>query len=296
MKKSVGLALGAGGFRGLAHIGILKIFDKNNIKISHISGASIGAVISCLYASGMNGIEIERFILDFLRNPPFYLSINPIIFFLEFIRISLKRIGLLPSNQNTPEGIIQGRKINRYLQGIFKDMSYNQLKIPTATATTDLLTGETIAFVSEDLTVKVETLEETIFFTDCKIIDGLMGSISIPGIFKPYCYQDRILIDGGVKNSVPVDLISLFAPDIVIGVDLGFNYQNETRITDPLSVATQALDIMGSEVTKLNLERYADIVICPKLDKIELKDFKTITSAIKSGEIAAEAVLTDIYK
>jgi len=282
--KRLGLVLGAGSYRGLIHIGVLQVLEENNIPIDYIGGSSIGALISSFYAMGYNGEKIEEIAMDFVRELPFTLSVDPGKAFLIFIKAFLKRAGLFPADWvKVPLGLIDGKKIVNYLYKYLGDLRFEDLEKPLIIVSTDLRSGEGIAFVPANFHYNTRSLNDTVYYYNEPVIDAVMASISIPGIFVPYLWNERYLIDGAVKNSLPVDIMSLMKPDVILACDLGYNSQDDEKIWDPLSAAIQTLDIMGQEISSLNLQKYADIIIKPEISNINIKDLNSVKNAINIG-------------
>ncbi len=294
-KRRLGLALGSGSSRGLAHIGLIKLLEKHKIPIDYISGSSIGAVFAALYAAGMSGEELEELVIDFVENPPVTISVEPFRAFIIFIKSVLHRF--FPVDWiKTPRGFIDWQPIYCYLERLLGRIRFDQLDIPLMVTSTDLITGEGIAFIPSNYIFKVNSLNEMVFYHNQRVVDAVISSILIPGIFLPFIYGERILVDGGVKNSVPVDLLTLYRPDLVIGVDLGFANQADDMVESPLAAAFQTLDIMGQEIADLNLQKYADIVIKPQLQVVDIKNIADVKNAIEAGRKAGETVLPDIKR
>lgn len=183
-RKKIGLALGSGAARGLAHIGVIKELEKNNIAIDYISGASIGAVVGGLYAYTKNIKIIEE--IAYSKGYKELLS--------AFFDPSLK------------SAIFNGDKILDLLDGYIPDDALIQdTQIPFVAVATDIQTAETIV-------IKEGNLKQAI-----------RASMSIPLLLKPVKFQDMLLIDGGTTNPVPVDAVKAMGAQRVIGVNLYTN-------------------------------------------------------------------------
>ncbi len=179
-KKKLGLALGGGAAKGLAHIGILKVLDEYGIKPDFISGTSIGALIGALYASGKTGIEIENIALELNRKD-----------IKKALKITL-----------SGAGFISGEKISELLYPIIEVKNIDELKIPFACTACNIINGEEF------------------IFTEGYISEAIGASISIPGIFSPVKHNKAALVDGGLVNPVPVDLVREMGADYVIAVNV----------------------------------------------------------------------------
>lgn len=180
-RKKIGLALGSGGARGLAHIGVIKELEKNNIAIDYISGSSIGALIGGIYAYTKNIKIIEEIAYSKGYKDLFNAFFDP----------SFK------------SGIFNGEKILALLNGYIPDDALIQhTKIPFAAVATDIQTAQSV-------TLKEGNLKQAI-----------RASISIPILLKPIEYQNMLLIDGGTTEPVPINAAKELGAQRVIGVNL----------------------------------------------------------------------------
>jgi NTE family protein len=235
----IGVALGSGGARGLAHIAYLEELDKLGVKPACLSGASIGSIVGALYAGGMSGTAIRELALG----------------------ISLVDIPRLVDLSGPRDaGIIKGRKIEEWLDRVLPAKKFEDLEIPLRIVAADFWRGEQVVFDSGDL------------------VPAIRASISIPGVFEPYEFEGRLLVDGGVVNPVPVDLL----PDaeFVVGIDVsgeratesppGANKANPNRI----EVLLRTYDIMGKIITEERLrDRKNAIYLQPALKSFRVGDF-----------------------
>lgn len=179
MTPKIGLALGSGSARGLAHIGVLRAIEEAGIRIDMIAGTSIGALIGAAYSAGRLD-ELER----------------------DFRSIDRKRIGALLDPVLPWSGFIDGKKIAEFVRAHVSLKAVEQLPIPFCAVATELFSGQETVIREGDL------------------IDAVRASISVPGIFSPVRWKNRILVDGGLVNPVPVSAVRALGADIVIAVDL----------------------------------------------------------------------------
>jgi len=176
----IGLALGSGGARGLAHIGVLRVLEREKIPIDLIAGSSMGALIGGIYASGMDAVTLEEIALN----------------------ISWQQTARFFTPTISKAGLVDGNKIEKLLETFIGRIIFSKLKIPFVTVTTDIENGK-----------------EVIIKTG-KVSRAIRASCSIPGIFTPLKYGNRYLVDGGLVNPVPVDVARRSGADIVIGVNV----------------------------------------------------------------------------
>ncbi|MEW5867146.1 MAG: patatin-like phospholipase family protein [Bacillota bacterium] len=257
-KRGIGLALGSGAARGLAHIGVLKVLEREGINIKVITGASIGALIGGLYAAGMSAAEMERHALDVTKRSVLA-WIDPI----------------LPR-----QGLIVGRKIQDMLRSFIGDIEFPGLRIPLAIVATDILTGE-----------------EVVFSREGSVVDAIRASISIPAVFVPVRLGGRLLVDGGVVNSVPVDHIrSLDESAVPVAVSVTPKLELK-HIENPTAVdiILNTLDIMQHRLLQTRAAQ-AKVVIEPDVSFASGIEFWEARELIARGEQAALEAIPRIRK
>ena len=176
-----GLALGSGSARGMAHIGVIQVLEAYRIPVDMIAGTSIGSVVGSVYATGASVKQMKEAALSMKRS---------------------KTISLMdPTLPHS--GLISGNRTEKILNKIaLKDKTFDDLKIPFAAVATDIKTGAKV------------------ILNQGSVIKAVRASISIPGIFTPVKYQDYYLVDGGVVDPVPVDVVQMMGADIIIAVSL----------------------------------------------------------------------------
>lgn len=280
-EPKIGLALGAGGARGFAHIGILKVLERENIAIHYIAGTSVGSLIGALYAIGFDINKIENILLqeDFTQ----YLSFKNITFDLEQYRdknilgfsINLPK---LIANPSLPKGLISTVAIRDEFDQVSNWAHFEyDLKIPFKAVATDLITGEKI------------------IIDKGKVSNAVAASISIPGVFSPFEFEDKILVDGGLKDPVPVDVVRQMGADIVIAVTLRDIIEEKKDPNNIISIADRSIDIMVEDLTKLSLID-ADIILKPHYrgEVSFLMGKEARKAIIQQGEIEVESKIKEL--
>ena len=182
--RLVGLALGSGAAYGLSHIGILRMFEKENIPIDIISGASIGALIGAFYSAGFDSKELEKVAKSINKRNAFFKLIG-------FRDLSIAH-----------RGFIKGNKIVKYLESYLGDLAFRDLKIPLRIVAANLFNSEEVIFEAG------------------RVVEAIRASISIPGIFRPYYYRGDYLIDGGVIDPLPVKVLANLGVKKIIAVNV----------------------------------------------------------------------------
>jgi NTE family protein len=260
--KKVGLALGGGAARGLAHIGVLEVLEKEGIPVDMIAGTSAGAAIGALYAQGKNASAIKTLALD----------------------LNWKRLASLVDLALPKTGFIQGKKMKEQLKSIIGgDIKFSDLKIPFACVATDIKTGEEIVI------------------SQGSVLDGIRASISIPAIFTLAKQEGRYLVDGGLVNPIPVSVLKNQGADFIIAVNVTADAVNRTnwgkKAKEPtiFNVIMQSIYISTHSLVKSSLDG-ADIVIEPDLADIPYGDFQRAKECIPRGALAAQGIIQEIKR
>lgn len=257
---TVGCALGGGGVRGLAHVLALETIDACGIRPTMMAGTSMGAIIAAFYAAGWSGERIHAFIDqhiiaqgDSLRT--IYPKRKGLLKWMSAFGLSLRGHGLL-----------KAERMLKYLLTSIEAETFEDLALPLRVVATDFHTGEARVF------------------SEGPLLPAILASISIPGIFVPVTYEGHILVDGGVVNNLPYDLL---AEDCAytIAVDV-IPEPEEASAESPnmVDAILGMLDVMVAEITAQKLERQPPSVYhCPRLSGIRTLDF------FKAGEVLAQA-------
>lgn len=257
---NVGIALGSGAARGIAHIGVLKALSEANISIDLISGTSMGAVVGACFAKEGDISEIER----------------------TALRTDWRQVARLldPSLNALKKGLINGKRIEKLLHSLLGDIEFKDLAIPLYIVATDVKTGKEV------------------IIHEGRVVSAVRASISIPGIFVPVVRDNICLVDGGTINPVPIDILKQKKTKITIAVNVLVNPEKRRLIT-PLSeydtsgipnifdTLIQSLQIMECEIINKKILD-ADIIISPDVGHIQPFDFNKSKEAIKIGYQSAQ--------
>lgn len=242
--KRIGLALSGGAARGAAHLGVLRVLEREKIPIDFVAGVSAGSIVGALYCAGISLDDMADAMKDF----------------------SWRKIAALTFPVH---GILSFQKLEDYLIKWIGDVSFNELKVPFAVGTTDLITGRPVHFETG------------------RVAPLVRASCSIPGLVVPMQYGEYWLCDGGVSCNLPSQAARALGADVVIGVDLVKPYVRRNFGT--LGIASTALEILVRH-SGGGLEG-ADVVIAPALDNKTYSRFSRYLEMIDLGAQAAEAVL-----
>ena len=258
-KKKVGLALSSGGARGFAHVGVIKILEKNGIPIDYICGNSMGSIVAAYYALFGSVDGLEEFARHFKRRDLF-----------KFLDIG-----------NLRESLIKGERAMQWLEDTFGERTFKDTIIPLKIGATTLEDGKEVVFDSGP------------------IVPAVLASCSLPGFLPPYKYHGKHLVDGGLINTTPVNLLDEFEPDVIIAVDLYKLNKIEFNSTSMKDILQRTRDIMMSRISFYSEEQYADhiYVIKPKAGRSsDTLAFHKVEEKLKAGKKAAKEAIPEIKK
>jgi len=282
-KLKVGLALGGGGARGLAHIGVLKILERKNIPIDLITGTSMGAIIGAIYALKKDISAIEKITEKYSKITEFNIDLSfsekekkdkP--YFLKKMSDFLKKsyifnLGFRKKYVNDGEGL------KKILKDLVDDKVFTDTKIPFAAVAADLVKGEKV------------------IINQGKLFDALLASASIPGMFPPIISNNKILVDGGIVSVVPIDVAQSLGANFIIAVDVNQSIKRRFEFKNTVDILFRADSITSAKLRKLQLS-FADVVITPKVGRFHWSDFSKPEKCIREGEIAAQNAILELKK
>ncbi|HTS19388.1 MAG TPA: patatin-like phospholipase family protein [Verrucomicrobiae bacterium] len=279
----VGLALGTGGARGLAHIGVIRVLEREGIGIDVVAGSSMGSLIAAAWAVGKSADEMQEIAKQIRNKRTFLKLLDP----------------MFPG-----AGVFRGIKVYKFLDSIVNGLTFADTLIP-------------LKIVASDL----NTLEEVVY-EEGKLIDAIRASITIPGIFRPVVNDGRTLIDGGITDPVPVQVLAWAGVSKIIAVNTipnteemkqrernrhemakaapkernGVLHETGPLVETPTSIINiymRSMHAMQSRMAEMACNN-ADVVIRPLLAGSVWYDFYHPERYIRCGEEAAEAVLPQL--
>lgn len=284
-RLKVGLVLSGGGARGFAHVGVLRVLEEQNIPIDYITGTSMGAIIGGFYAMGYSADEIEKMILsqDWEKVLSDYVDRKYIPL---YDRDEKDRYAVsFPIKKDkgiiVPEGVSAGQNVmkllTKYSIPYHNVRDFNKLPIPFACVAADVVEGEEFVMRYGSLPL------------------ALRASMSIPTIFSPIDYDDKLLVDGGMRNNLPVDVVKEMGADIVIGIDLQQPNKKKEDINDMYTVFSQGMSFLGLEKYYENLKKI-DIYLKPDVARFAISDFLKGDSLIHQGYIDAKTIIPQLKR
>jgi len=283
-KKRVGLALGGGGARGLAHIGVLRVLEKEEIPIDLIAGTSIGALVGGAYASGSSSDELQKKAEEYLNSDEFRSSTirafeaahaKGEISLAHKIETYLRNHFYMIQAMFKP-GILSNEDFQATIDYFIPDIQIEETRIPFRAVATDLVTGEEITF------------------SEGSLRQAVMASCAVPGAIMPLKEGERLLSDGGIICRVPGSVARQEGADIVIAVvvDRGIGSEELRTVMD---VYFRVSEIMGERLKQFELS-VADVVILPEVGETHWTSFSQALNLIDEGEKATKEKLGEIRR
>jgi NTE family protein len=248
----IGLALGGGFARGIAHAGALSVFERSKIPIHCVTGVSAGSIVAAAFASGAPADEIAR--------------VGCAMRFADVARWSLCRMGFMASE-----------RMNRFLKGLLKCYTFEEMRMPLGVIATDLATGDPVHFRdSGDVCLPIR------------------ASCSYPGLFQPVPWDSRLLVDGAMSMEIPALLARQLGATHVISVHLPAP-AGGGQPSNVFQVVNRCFQILQSGMEE-SWRRHTDLVIAPDVREVEWDGFQRGPDLVRAGEAAAEAAIPAILE
>jgi NTE family protein len=282
-KLKVGLALGGGGARGLAHIGVLKVLKRENIPIDLIVGTSMGAIIGAAYALKKDISTLEKIVEKYSKIGVFNINLSfsekekkdkP--YFFKKMSDFLKKVYAF-NLELRREYLNDGEDLKKIINDLVGDKVFTDTKIPFAAVAADLIKGEKV------------------ILNQGKLFNALLASASIPGIFPPIILDGKTLVDGGIVDVVPIETARSLGANFIIAVNVSPTLKKRFEFSNAIEILFRSDSITSNELIKLQLSS-ADLVITPKVGRFHWSNFSKPEKCIREGEIAAQNVLSELKK
>lgn len=285
-KTKIGLALGSGGARGLAHAGVLAALEEAGLKPDFIAGTSMGAIVGSVYAERPDSVRAWERLSAFACDPDFLATWEPYIAKgsgdeenggrLHGMLDSLKK-KLIAIKTATRPSLVEAEALRRPLAATLKSRSFEELEIPFAAVAVDLLSGERVVFREGNL------------------LDGVYASSAIPAVFPPLQTGGRLICDGGAPFRVPVETCREMGADFVIAVDIPAFKNDKAEFKTGID-----LILRSDTIARLRLNRFvmagADLVIEPAVGSFHWADFRAADSCRAAGYAAAQKMIPELRK
>lgn len=290
-RPKIGLVLSGGGARGLAHVGVLKVLERERIPADVIAGTSMGAIIGGLYASGMTARDLERELLAIAWDRVFASRVDRQQLSQrrkeeDFEFSPIIELGLRDGEIRAPQGTLSSRGLEILLRRLTLPVRqvqrFDELPTPFRAIATDMENGAQLVIADGDLAL------------------AMRSSMSVPGVFAPSelpvgpdSKATRILGDGGLVNNLPVDVARRMGAERLIAVNVGTPLSGRAALSSLVGVTAQMINILTEQNVQRSIASLAatDLLIAPQLGNLTAGDFERTAELIALGEQAAEAAL-----
>jgi NTE family protein len=277
-RPRIGVALGGGSARGLAHVGVIRWFEEHRIPIDLIAGTSMGGLMGGAFASGMSAAELTRLLEEtnwdeMFGSLPFrYKNIRR----KEDARAYPSRIEFgLKQGFSPPVALNNGQQVEFMLArmtGAYVGLShFDELPTPFRCMAVDLVTAQPVVLQRGSLAA------------------AMRATMSLPGVFPPVEIDGQVLVDGGAMNNVPADVVRAMGADVVIAVNVGFMGEKRPVSYSMLGLMGNTVDVMMQASTRAAMKS-ADIIINPQLEEFGSLDWRRSAALAEEGYRAAEAL------
>ncbi len=282
----IGLALGGGGARGIAHIGVLKVLEEEGIQIDGIAGTSFGAIVGAMYAQNPNADALQRRVIQFLNSDQFR---RTKIYFIKRHYEEKKNKSFITNVKSyLQKGIFWGISLQRtsfiseqdflsQMNQLLDNSQIEETTIPFCAVATDLTNGKPMVL------------------SKGPIQRAVAASCSIPGVFSPITVDNSQLIDGGWVNQIPVSTLKDLHVDFTIAVNIAGEDKPKQNFVSGLDIVLRANEITRSILSDIQTQ-HADCMIRPELGNIHWSDFWRFDEAIEHGEKAARAIIKPLKR
>lgn len=283
------LVLGGGGARGAAHIGVLKVLEREHVPIDCITGTSMGAIVGGMYAAGYGAGEIETILRgidwkDMFQDDPARVDLPMRRKQDELRFLGGIEFGLRDGKIALPRGLIQGQKLQlllrRLLLSTLNAQNFDALPIPFRSVATDIAAGERVVFADGDLPLAIR------------------ASMSVPAAFAPIRVRGRLMVDGGITDNIPIDVARDLGAQRLIVVDVSEPLAADEKLNSPFVIANQMLTTMMKHASDAQLRTLGadDILLRPDLGDFTSADFERTAQAVELGEAAAQRALGQLRR
>lgn len=247
MSKKLGLALGSGGARGVAHVGFLQALEEEGIKPDFIAGCSMGAVVGGCYASGMTVKEMRDIVLTIKKRHIIDVSPQPI----------------------SKMAILRSKKVRELLSQNCKVKNIEDFPVPFKCVAADLLSGKLHVFESGEAALAIQ------------------ASSTIPSVFRPVKLENELLVDGGILCRVPIKITKEMGADVVVAVDVLKNCSEPvSEVGNILQLMLRVVDVMDAHASSLIKERdgdLCDLYLEPEMKGMSQYVIKDLDRAYEEG-------------
>ena len=281
-----GLALAGGGARGAAHVGVLMALEEEGLRPASIAGTSAGSIVAALYACGMAPQELYELVVSLERKGILLLDVD----LKGLITMALQ---FILREEIEYSGFLKGNKLEKLLEIKTGQKNISDIEMELVIPAVDINCGQTIVFVNK--AEDKPQLEDITWVDNVQLSAAVRASISVPAVFKPKQLFSFCLVDGGVTDNLPVNLLYQTGYKHILSVDISRSY-HMPHTGNILEVASHSLDIMQDKL-KEHQEHLDSYCIHPVLpDDAGLLTFSRMKDCITAGYQSAKKNMKEIKK
>lgn len=285
----IGLALSGGGARGAAHIGVLKVLEELRVPVHCIAGTSMGSIVGGAYAAGTPPGKLDEILRatdwdDVFSDRPPREEISIRRKADDYKTLFAPEYGFRDWRPVLPKGLVAGVAIETFLRKLTAPAAgiddFGKLPIPFRAVAADIETGEAVVLARGN------------------VAQAMRASMAIPGAIAPVTIDGRLLVDGGIVNNLPIDVVRKLCADVVIAVNIGTPPLKRDEITSALSISAQLINLLGKASVDRQLASLGprDVLIAPDLGTISSGSFERTPEAVDIGEAAARAAADSLRR
>lgn len=241
-KKKIGLALSGGAVLGIAHVGVLKVLEENNISIDMIAGTSAGSLAGALLAAGIASDQMFEMVQSMTWG--------------KISKLTIPKMGLLNS-----------KLLERFIDSVIGRIDFHELKKPFAAVAVDLTTGKQVVL------------------RDGFVSEAVRASCAIPGVFTPVIRGTQVLVDGGVLNFLPTDVVRQMGADYIIAVKVMPSIISKKPPENIVQVLVNSFQLTIAQIAEHAPD--GDVTIVPDLTGLNSHDFEQVEKLYQRGYQAA---------
>ena len=266
----IGIALSGGGIRGIAHAGVLKALEDNNIKIDIIGGTSCGSMVASLYAMGYTPEEIYSLFRKYAKDIA-TINTKPIIAGLQSHIFKSKKVFSSLKDGKIIENVYNKMALQKKIKNI------EEIQMPLVIPSVDITESKEYVFTNK---IPQNAEDKTQYITNITVGKAVRASSSFPAVFNPCLMGKHAFMDGGALDNVPVNEVKKQGADKVIAVK--FDADSVDENSNIMDIVMKTIDIMGSKISEESLEM-SDVVLNVYTDKVGLLDIEKLESCYKYG-------------
>lgn len=283
---SFGLALAGGGIRGAAHVGVLLALEENGLKPRSISGTSAGGIVAGLYAAGISAQRLSEIIKE--------MSVKGASFADPDIRGILSLIPkLLFRRDSACSGLLKGELMEKYLDELTGGRIMHEIPMRVVIPAVDLSTGLTVSFTNSLFGIR--PVSGVKWVTQIRLCEAMRATSALPAIFQPKMLDGMCLVDGGVTDVLPVDLLIAAGEPNVLAVDVSDYYKMPKHI-NMLEVASHSLAIMETRLRQC-VTRGEKLLLNPDLPETEgVLNLPQMVECMEAGYFSTKKAMPQIKK